>query len=295
MFHSFNHKVFFEGDYDLMTKEQDGVQTPEEIAFEEGVQYQLNADAEHREQTIDQLIDAGLDPEEVEALFDPAPRRGKGRRGGKRKCSAKQWAKMPQICRGTKGAKVRTARHPVMVYDPAPRGGYRAAAGRYYKKKGGAKGLIAGLKPMVLPIAILGTVYQKYTERATALKAAGAQIGTPPHLVDGVLDAFMYDLKNRPTTSMMDRLKAKSGEIVTPAIIGMGLKYGAKKVKLHPKVNQVASIGGDAFIGAAIGKVISTILDPPNPITNAPPRREILIERPPAPAASVDTYVPYGW
>lgn len=250
-----------------MVKPEDTGFDPE-TTFNEGRELGQNeAEAALREE-IYEMAESGMQPDEIEeALFSGdtdiyKPRR----RGGKRKCSAKQWAKMPQICRGGGGGRRGRGRHPAMVYDPAPRGGYRAAAKRYYKKKGGAKGLIAGLRPLILPGSVVATVYDKYTERAVALKAAGAmnKDGTP---VDGVFQALMYDIQNRPVTSVMDRMKTNASEIITPAILGVGLKYGAKKVKLHPKINQVASMGGDALIGVAIGKVISTWLDPPN---NAP-------------------------
>lgn len=267
-----------------MTGKQEDTGFDPETVFNEGRELGINeAEAALREQ-IEEMAEAGLQPDEIEqALFSGdtdiyKPRRRGARRGGrgKRKCSAKQWAKMPQICRGSghgggrRRTRSRSVRAPAYVYDPAPRGGYRAAAGRYYgsakryyKKRGGAKGLVAGLRPLILPGSVLATVYGKYQDRAKALKAAGAKNkdGTP---VDGVFQALMYDIQNRPTTSVMDRMKKNASEIFTPALMGVGLKYGAKKVKLHPKVNQVASMGGDALIGVAIGKVISTFLDPPN-------------------------------
>lgn len=244
--------------------------------FEEGA---ASGVAEFQEQLEEQLAAEGMTQEEIEAFFDPAPRKGKRGHGKVKNCSAKQWKKMPQVCSGNRRydpaprskTMKRTAYHnsasdymrvhhnwrPVTAhsrrtYDPAPV--------KHHKK---AKGLIAGLKDLVLPGAVIATVYSKYVERATALKAAGAILDGK--LVDGVFAALQYDLKNRPTSSIMDRMKTNASKILTPAILGVGVKYAAKKVKLHPKVNQVASMGGDGLIGNAIGTIISTILDPPNP------------------------------
>lgn len=248
-----------------------------ETIFNEGYSFgQVEADELLREQIADELVTQGeLSVDEAEELlFDPAPRR-RGKRRGKIHCSPRQRATMPQICIGG-GKSRRQSYDPAprryrkrrgyrRTYDPAPVGGYRAAAKRYYRKKGGAKGLIAGLRPLVGPAVLIGTVYQKYSERAVKLKAENKMLDGK--LVDGWFMALMYDIKNRPTTSVMDRIKDNAGKIATPVILGVGVKYGAKKVRLHPKVNQVAGIGGEALIYHGIGNLINAILDPPDHMT----------------------------
>jgi len=69
-----------------------------ETIFNEGA---ATGQADLQNELSDRLqSELGLSGDEVEALFDPAPRKGKGRKRGKINCSAKQRATMPQICKG---------------------------------------------------------------------------------------------------------------------------------------------------------------------------------------------------
>lgn len=244
-----------------------------ETAFNEGRELGINEEAARLHEQIEQMAAAGMHPDEIEqALFSgdtdiyrPGRRpKGRGRGGnGRRKCSAKQWAKMPQICRGTGGARVRTARHPVMVYDPAPRPRsryrYRTAAKKAY---GGAKARVKAEKTNLLigGGAVLAALYAKYSKRVTALKAMGAVLDGKP--VDSIWKALMYDIKNRPTTPFMDRLGANAMEIATPIVGGVVAPYLVSMIPKVPEmVKNVVEKGSVAAIGYGVGNLIGTALD----------------------------------
>lgn len=273
-----------------------------ETVFDEGRSVgQSEADEQLREQIAEQLVfQGGFDADEVEELLFSdgtdvyAPRRGRRYRGGhkgKRRCSAKQWAKMPQICRGQGGAKVRTARHPVMVYDTAPRRGrYRAAAKRYY---GGAKKRAKAEKTNLLFAggAALTALYMKYSKRAADLKKADAQLDGKP--VDGIWKALMYDLKNRPVTPFMDRLEANSTEIFAPLIGGIAAPYVVSMIpKVPTMVKDVVKKGSFAAVGYGVGNLIGTVLDD---IDKPAPARQTRIQvQQPAPAMQAAPAMTYS-
>lgn len=247
--------------------EQDqGYNNPEEFFNEGVIAGQELGESQTQERLADQLIDEGFDPDEVnELLYDPAPRSHKGYRKGKRSCSAKQWAKMPQICKGSK-----TSSHHSRYADPAPRRGRKGVSRRYdpapysttarkYGKK--AKGMLTKLRPIVMPAAAGLTFYTAYTTRAKALFAT-AKIPK-----DSVYEAIKYDLSYLDANAAVDRLQAKASGIITPAIIGTILKYGKQYV--DPKLRAPMDVTGDALIGMAIGTGFKILLDPP--IQNSPP------------------------
>jgi hypothetical protein len=277
---------------------------PENI-FEEGRSLgQEETDEAIREQLASDLISAGQDVDEVEALlFDPAPRRKGSRKRGKINCSPRQRATMPQICKGSRSRRKYAPARPMShrfnpvsgsYYDPAPR---RSVTAKRTGGKRPAKGLIAGLKPLVLPAATLATIYMKYTDRATKLTAAGAlnKDGTP---VKGVFDAIMYDLQNRPTTKVIDRVKAQAGSIVAPALIGVATQYTTKKIKMNGKLKQAANLGAEGLIGMGIGNLINAILDPPDPVGGIKSQAGNVIQMVPAAQqtrSSTPSYIPYGF
>jgi hypothetical protein len=230
---------------------------PDEI-FDEGLQsgHEI-ATEELQEEIIDRLIDeGGFDPEEAEAFFDPAPRRGRGRRRGKIHCSARQRATMPQICKGN-GSR---------SYDPAPRRRHRRRSPRRYDPapqrkvtaRKGKKGILAKVRKFALPGAAVGTFLTAYMARATQLKSANAQLDGK--VVDGVYAAIMYDVKNFSTDAAMARLKDNAGEIVTPLIAG----YAVKQIGILGKYSGLA---GDLLTGMGMGLAAKKVLDPP--ITNS--------------------------
>lgn len=229
-----------------------------------------------REQLFEGLVANGMDPDEVEqALYDPAPRKHRrGHKRGKVHCSAKQMAKMPQICKGSrsKGRPYDPAprkhhhydkipSHWRRTYDPAP---VRQAARRYGKR---AKGAIAGLKPFVLPGVTIGTFLMEYSKRASALKAAGTVNPKNGKPVTDIWSAIMYDIQNRPTTTFWSRFKDDAGVIVGSAVAGLALPYVAEMIPKGTKgkgtIKTVADVGGKALIGYGLGELIKDIFDPP--------------------------------
>lgn len=214
-----------------MARQEEPGFDPEGI-FNEGVKYQAEQDDTLlREQIADELEAQGIHPDDIEqALFSDgsdlyAPRRG---RRSKRRTSRKR------------------ARR---AYDPAPRGGYREAARRYGRR---AKGTLIKVKKYAAVGGAGLSFIGIYTKRAADLKAQGAMLNGK--VVDGIIDAIQYDLKNFDTTNSMNKLKSNVGEIATPAVLG----WAVKETKILGKYSGLA---GDLLIGAAGGIALATALD----------------------------------
>lgn len=256
-----------------MENEEIGEYSPEEV-FDSGV---LTGEELAKEQLAEQLAGQGFDESEIhEALYADGTdvfRPRKGRKGGKRHCSAKQLAKMPQICSNRNGAKrydpaprrsrsisvatasgarkIRKGRKPILVYDPAPK------AKRSYTKR--AKGLLGKLKPYALPGSAAVTFYAGYVQRTKDMEADPVTFknddGTP---VKGMFQAIMWDINHFNSSDAMTRIQDNATSIIAPAVLG----YGVKEFKLGGKYS---SLAGDILMGLAAGTAAKTILDPPAP------------------------------
>jgi len=249
---------------------------PEQIFNEGTIAGQADLQAQLRDRLQAEL---NLSQDEVEALFDPAPRRHRrGHKRGKINCSAKQRATMPQICKGASSGR-KTRRHArrsaVRTYDPAPSKTMQTVRRAGSRVKRRASGVVNKVLPYVPLIVGAGTFYSLYSTRATDLKAAGKlnKDGTP---VDGVIDAIMYDINNYsvPITSgggggtagSIERVKGELPSIIGSLIGGFAISAATKGTK-YSKYGDVANKSLMAYAAAVTGKAI---LDPP--INGAPVR-----------------------
>ena len=245
-----------------------------EMIYIEG-QNDLQAQLEERMQT-----ELNMSPGEVQALFDPAPRRGKGRRkgGGKINCSAKQRATMPQICKGSGSKKsVRTfdpapksrrhKRRASRRYDPAPQSRYvvikqKARRGAKRAKTAGAK-LFNKLEPYI-PVGVgIGALYSLYNTHLTELKAAG-KLNKDGTAVTTIIDAVMYDINNWTTvgngmTGASTRLQDHWKEILGGVIGGLVVQEGTKGTKY----SKYGKLAGNSLMAIGGAYAVKAILDPP--------------------------------
>lgn len=179
------------------------------------------------------LIDAGHDPDDVEELlYDPAPRR----RGKKYKAR--------------RSSRVQRVRAPTYVYDPAPK--KRKVTARRTRK-----GVLAKLKPYVLPGTAGVTFYAAYLARATELFNAGTIAKNDVFL------AIQYDIMHLDANAAMGRLQTNAINIATPAI-------GGFLVKTTHIAGKWSGVLGDLLYGFAVGTGAKVVLDPP---VNAPAAR----------------------
>jgi len=207
--------------------EIDGLETAYDIASQE-----------IQEQTQDLMEEQGYDPDEIEALFDPAPRRHHRRHH-------------------------RRQTHRQVAYDPAPRrrSRRRETTGkkrRSSKRGSGIKKSIGGLLNYAGIIAGSTKFYLDYSARATTLKTAGSLLkdGTP---VDGILKAIQYDMENFNSTDAMARVKTAAPTIVGEAVVG----YIAKTSKVNSMLKGYGQPLGDAAYGVAGATLLKAFLDPP--------------------------------
>ena len=266
-----------------MTEQYETGLDPNEI-FNEGAA----AERSHLQDELSARLqsDLGLSPEEAEALFDPRPRKHKGRKG-KRACTAKQWAKMPQICSGS--------RHKARRYDPAPDPRPRHRRSRRYdpdpapsryttkvrKYAKQAKGTVSKLMDKVEPYIPVGvgvlTFYSLYQTRLDALKLAGRlnKDGTP---VATVIDAIMYDINNWSAaapiggggmTGAIDRLQANWGPILGGVLGGLVVDEFSRDTKF----SKMGRIAGKSLVAYGAAQAAKSILDPPT--TSGLPVRRI--------------------
>lgn len=189
---------------------------------------------EQLENLGEQLINDGYDPDEVnELLYDPAPRRGKGKRKGKgrRKASRRSYDPAPRRGRGSRRR-----------YDPAPQ--------YYVRAKKRAKGLLPKLRKLAIPGAAGLTFYAAYVKRATDLKAAGK---IPEN---NVFKAIQYDIENFNATDAVARMQTATPAILTPVIGGWAIKKSGI-------LGKYSGIAGDILTGMGLGVAGKAILDPP--------------------------------
>lgn len=150
-------------------------------AFNEGFETAYDiASQETQEQMAELLEDAGFDDDEIEeALYDPAPRRGRRR------------------------SKRRSRRHSARSYDPAPARRRRRGGRKGSKRKGGrkGKGKLAKFRKFAMPAATAASFYFSYAETA---KARGLNI----------IDALKADLANWSAQKTMDKISANPLPIV---------------------------------------------------------------------------------
>jgi len=274
---------------------------PEQI-FNEGATAERSA---LQNELSDRLqSELGLSGDEVEALFDPAPRRGrKGRKRGKINCSAKQRATMPQICKGGAARtldprpKRRGSRHAARRYDPAPiRQTVRTYVAKARKNKYVKKAKSAGAKLMdkaqpYIPYAVgAGVLYSLYSTHLTELKAASAKNkdGTP---VATLVDAVMYDINNWSTignglTGASTRIQEHWKEILGGAVGGLVIQEASRGTKY----GKVGSIAGKSAMAIGAAYFIKALLDPP--ATSQPVRQPIKTVYQPAPQIMQASYQP---
>jgi hypothetical protein len=258
---------------------------PEDATFDEGLEVGMQLEADKYRDLQDEIesrlvSESGMSPEEAQAFFDPAARR---RHRGKVHCSAKQRAKMPQICKGSR-------------YDPAPRRHKKSKSKRYTKRttvvhktydpashkrryrythKSRGRGRRYDPAPMKTstnimnavvkftpPVVGLGLFYTKYNDRLTALKGIGAknQNGTP---VASIVDAIMYDIYNWNTAGGLSgastRIKADLVWILGTLIGGPVLEQLTKRTR-YAKAGQLV---GRSAMWAGGALALKDLLDPP--------------------------------
>lgn len=287
----------------------DGVFDPETI-FEEGrIAGEELASSVLREQVSEQLAGIGLDKAEIEALFDPAPRKGKGHMRGKINCSKRQRETMPQICKGERvhdPAPKRTVRkyHPAPDYtgshhswqpvsghyrrtfDPAPmREQVRETARRGSKK---AKDLLTKLtknEMAVGGVAAVGTFLALYQQRTGVLKAAGTKLkdGTT---VGNLLQAIQYDFEQFSANGGIGAIPGRL-QAAWKAILGFGLGGLATRefiADIVPrKYKKLAIVLGDVAMGIAGGYALKAVADLPDDKTVRQDGNGITVIRQPSP------------
>ncbi len=194
-------------------------------SFNEGIEagYDIGSQ-ESLEEIEEQLINAGFDPDEIEeALYDPAPRRGRRRHGGRK---------------GRRSAR--------RTYDPAPgrRRKYRAASAYPKKGKKGKRGKFAKFRKFVLPATTIGSFYLSYSANAKARNMT-------------VLDALKYDLGNWSAQKTIDKISANPLPIV--GTIGIPV---AKQFIPGARSGMVGMIV-DAVQGIMTGQFLTQVVDEP--------------------------------
>jgi len=259
-----------------MTEQYETGLDPEQI-FNEGATAERSA---LQNELSDRLqSELGLSGDEVEALFDPAPRRGKGRRKGKRCGTAKQHRAMPQIFSSVCSGKARSMdprpkrrhkRHAARRYDPAPlRETVRNTMQRVRRNKHVKRAKSAGAKLMdkaqpYIPYAVgAGVLYSLYSTHLNELKAASAKNkdGTP---VTTLVDAVMYDINNWSTignglTGASTRIQEHWKEILGGAVGGLVIQEASRGTKY----GKVGSIAGKSAMAIGAAYLIKALLDPP--------------------------------
>jgi len=194
------------------------------------------ASQETQEQIQDLMEEQGYDPDEIEALFDPAPRRHRRRRHHRRQAA----------------------------YDPAPRRRSRRRQSstqttgrkkrRSSKRGSGIKKSIGGLLNYAGVIAFGGKFLMDYNARAKALGTN--PVTSTPYTI---LTAIEFDMKNFDSAAAMTRIQTAAPTIIGEAIGGYILNT--------PKVNGMAKgygkPAGDALYGIAAATFLKAFLDPP--------------------------------
>jgi len=182
---------------------------------------------ETEEDVMERLADEGFDEDDIERLFDPAPRRGRSRHRRYRR------AKMYDP-------------------DPAPRRRRSRSASAYPKKRRSrARGALNKLRPFIMPVTAGVTFYMAYTSRAKAL-GVNPDTGLPYT----VFEAIMYDFKNFDSAAAWTRIQDKG---IQPAIIA-GAGWAVKK---YAPGGGIAKMVGDAIMGLGVGQLVKVVLDPP--------------------------------
>ena len=188
------------------------------------------ASQETQEQIQDLMEEQGYDPDEIEALFDPAPRRQRRRQ-----------------------------RRRQVAYDPAPRrrSRRRETTGkkrRSSKRGSGIKKSIGGLLNYAGIIAGGAKFLMDYNTRAKALGTNPAT--SKPHTI---LTAIEFDMNHMDLAAAATRIQTAAPTIIGEAIGGYILKT--------PKVNSMAKgygkPAGDALYGIAAATFLKAFLDPP--------------------------------
>ena len=195
----------------------DGFETAYDIASQESLEIMMQ-----------ELEDAGFDPDEIEeALYDPAPRRGRRHHGGR------------------KGR-----RHARRSYDPAPpRRGRKSRSASAYPRKGkkGRKGKLAKFRKFVLPTTTVGSFYLSYAANAKARNLT-------------LLDALKADLSNWDVNKVMTKIQNNPMPLVGTV--------GVPIVKhMVPDLNKgMMGLVADAVQGIMTGQFLVQVVDEPAPL-----------------------------
>ncbi len=198
-------------------------------SFNEGIEagYDIGSQ-ESLEEIEEQLINAGFDPDEIEeALYDPAPRRGRRRHGGRK---------------GRRSAR--------RTYDPAPGRRRKYPAASAYPKKGkkgkgkGKRGKFAKFRKFVLPATTISSFYMSYSANAKARNMK-------------LLDALKYDLGNWSAQKTMDKISANP----LPVVGTIGIPV-AKQFIPGVRSGMVGMIV-DAVQGIMTGQFLTQVVDEP--------------------------------
>lgn len=240
-----------------------------ELIFEEGrVAGEELASSALRESIEGQLEGLGLEQDEIEALFDPAPRRKGKHRRGKIHCSKRQRETMPQICKDKAydpAAKkhhnwARVSGHYRRTFDPAPL--------REEVRRGGrkAKDLLTKLtknEMAVGGVAGVGTFLALYNTRAGVLKTSGAKL-KDGSAVDGMLKAIQYDFEqfeaNGGFSAIPDRLQAAWKPILGYGLGGLVVRNVVAEY-VPKNYKKLAVVIGDVMMGIAGGYTLKAGID----------------------------------
>lgn len=202
-----------------MTNELEPGYDPE-LNFNEGLEtgYDI-ASQETQEQMANLLEAAGFDEDEIEeALYDPAPRRGRARR---RKHH-------------------RSARR---TFDPAPTKRRRSGRKAGGKKKGrrGKKSKLAKFRKFAMPAATVGSFYFSYAANAKARNMT-------------IIDALKYDLANWSAQKTVDKISANPLPVLGAVGIPLARGYipGANSGMMAVAVDVIHGI----LTGQALTQVI---------------------------------------
>ena len=212
--------------------------------FNEGFETAYDiATQETQEQMADMLENAGFDPDDIEeALYDPAPRRGRRRR--KSKPARRSYDPAPR-----RGRRRSRRRHARRSYDPAPRR-RRGARRKTTAKRYGKKSKLAKFRKFVMPAATAASFYMSYSATATARGMT-------------VIDALKFDLANWSAQKTIDKVSANPLPVV--GTIGIPMVRG-----YIPGANSgIMAVAVDVIQGILTGQALTQIIDEPAPVRSS--------------------------
>ncbi len=202
------------------------------------------------DELAEQLENEGFDPDEIEeALYDPAPRRRRGRRG--RRMHRRSYNPAPRRRRRGRRGRGRSRYGKRKVTARRRRFGGRAIG--YIKRK---KGTLAKFRKYVLPGVTIGSFYLSYAANA---KARGMTLGA----------ALKADLQNWDANKVWAKIQASP----VPAIGTIAIPIAKRAV---PQLrNGTTGLITDVVQGILTGQFITQVIDEPAPLRTAARAMEV--------------------